>query len=264
MIDYKKMFSLKGKTAIITGGSGLIGKEITTALAQAGAKCIILDINDKKSNELANGLRRRKLKVQYEKFDITDLAKIEENIIRLIKKYKKIDIWVNNAYPRTKDWGNKVEDVKLESFRKNVDMHLNSYSWICKVVALYMKKNGIKGVIINLSSIYGVLGNDFTVYEGTNLTSPMGYSAIKGGITNLTRYFSSYFGKDGIRINNICPGGIFNNQNPKFVKQYNSKVPLKRMGKPEDIASAIVFLSSDASNYITGATLMVDGGWSAI
>ena len=126
------------------------------------------------------------------------------------------------------------------------------------------KEKEIKGSIINLGSIYGIQGNDFTIYEKTDITSPAAYSAIKGGIINFTRYLASYFGRDGIRVNSVCPGGIFDSQNKIFVKNYEHKVPLKRMGKPEDVASTVLFLASDASSYITGATIMVDGGWTIV
>lgn len=120
------------------------------------------------------------------------------------------------------------------------------------------------GAIVNIASIYGVVGNDFTVYEATNLTSAAAYSAIKGGIINFTRYLASYFGRDQIRINCVSPGGIFDNQNPVFVKNYENKVPLKRMGTADDIAPAVSFLLSDEAKYITGQNLIVDGGWTAI
>ncbi|MCK5180326.1 MAG: SDR family oxidoreductase, partial [Candidatus Omnitrophica bacterium] len=132
-----------------------------------------------------------------------------------------------------------------------------------RVVAMIMKPQG-SGSIINMGSIYGVVGNDFTVYEDTEMMGSMPYSAIKGGIVNLTRFMASYFGKNNIRINNICPGGIFNQENSKFVEKYSHKTPLKRMGKPDEVASAVLFLASEAASYITGATIMVDGGWSAI
>ena len=125
-------------------------------------------------------------------------------------------------------------------------------------------KNHKKGSLINFGSTYGVRGNDFNIYSGTDMTSPIAYSAIKGGIINLTRYLASYFGVDNIRINNVCPGGIIDGQDPQFVKNYSKRVPLKRMGKPDEIASTVLFLASDAASYITGATIMVDGGWTAI
>lgn len=264
MINYLQKFSLKGKVVFVTGGTGLIGNEVCKALASASAKTVILDIDNKKGIKLEREIRKSKQKAYYEHFDITDLENIEARIDSLLKKYKQMDAWINSAYPKTADWGNVVEKVNLDSWCKNVDMHLNSYAWTSRYVALIMKKSDTQGTIINFGSIYGMQGNDFTMYEGTKMTCPMAYSAIKGGIINFTRYLASYFGKYGIRLNNICPGGIFNNQNKIFVKNYEKRVPLKRMGKPEDIASVVLFLTSDAASYINGATIMVDGGWTIV
>ncbi len=264
MIDYLKLYSLEKKTAFVTGGAGLIGSEICKALASCGAFTIILDVDEKKGMSLKKEITDSGFKTEFEYFNITDIKNMKNNIAGLTEKYGSVDIWVNSAYPRTDDWGDSVEELKLDSFRKNVDMHFNSYIWSSRLAAMKMKENDIKGSIINLSSIYGVLGNDFTVYDGTDMTSPMAYSAIKGGITNFGRYLASYFGEYGIRVNTICPGGIFANQNKTFVKNYEHKVPLKRLGKPEEIASVIAFIASDAASYITGETVMADGGWAAV
>lgn len=262
MINYLEKFSLKDKTAYVTGGLGLIGLEISKAFATAGANAIILDIDDK-GHQIAKDIQNCGCKAHYEHFDVTNLEGIQPKLKEFSEKYNSIDVWVNCAYPRTKDWGDSIENSSLSSWRKNVDMHLNSYAWFSRETALVMKEQQ-SGSIINLASIYGVVGNDFTLYDGTNMTSPMAYSAIKGGIINLTRYLASYFGKYNIRVNNVCPGGIFDNQNPIFVKNYEYKTPLKRMGNPEEIASVVLFLASDAASYITGETIMVDGGWTAI
>lgn len=261
MKNYLNKFLLKGKTAFVTGGVGLIGTEITKALADAEAKVIILDIDQKKAEKIKKELKG---KVEIENFDITNLSQVEREIDKLNKKYGGIDVWVNAAYPKTADWGNKIEDLSLESWQKNVDMHLNSYSWISRKVCLIMKKQKNGGSLINFGSIYGVVGNNFNIYEETKMNPPMAYPAIKGGIINLSRYLASCFGKYQVRVNTICPGGIFDNQDIKFVKRYSENTPLKRMGQPEEIASAVLFLASDASSYVTGSTLMVDGGWTAI
>jgi NAD(P)-dependent dehydrogenase (short-subunit alcohol dehydrogenase family) len=253
-----KKFSLKGKKAVVTGGAGLIGREVVTALAQAGAQVIIAEIDEKASKDMASKLVANKLNVEYIYFDITDIENLENNIQRI----GQIDIWVNNAYPRTKDWGAKVEDISYESWQKNIDMQLNSYSLTCKYVAESMKKKG--GSIINFGSTYGVVGPDFKVYDDTKMTMPMAYAAIKGGIVSLGRYLASYFGKYNIRVNTICPGGIFDDQDKNFVENYNNKTPLKRMARADEIAPVVLFLASEASSYVTGATIMVDGGWTAI
>jgi len=260
---YKNLFNLENKNIFITGGAGLIGSEITKAVAELGGTPIIVDINEKLSVELCKKLINDGFKCNYENIDLTKLENIESVIDELIKKYLIIDSWINNAYPRTSDWGNKVEDLTLESWRQNVDMHMNSYSWISRKVCMQMKEQGF-GSLINFGSTYGLLGNDLSIYEGTSMTSPMGYSAIKGGIINLSRYLSAYFGPFGVRVNNLCPGGIFNNQPESFVKKYSEKTPLRRMGKPQEIAAACMFLASDASSYVNGHSFVVDGGWSII
>lgn len=263
MSNYTEKFSLKGKIAFVTGGFGLLGTEVVKAFADAQARVVILDINEEKGKELESRFKNEGNDVLFEIFDITDLKNLNEKIDILNKKYGSIDVWVNAAYPKTGDWGNKVEDLSLDSWQKNVDMHLNSYSWVSRKVCLIMKKQR-SGSLINFGSIYGIVGNNFSVYEGTELSSPMAYSAIKGGIVNLGRYLASYFGEFNVRVNTICPGGIFDNQNETFVKNYEKNTPLKRMGKPEEVASAVSFLASDAASYITGITIMVDGGWTAI
>jgi NAD(P)-dependent dehydrogenase (short-subunit alcohol dehydrogenase family) len=181
----------------------------------------------------------------------------------VIGKYGRIDGLVNNAYPRTSDWGSPFENVSYESWRTNVDWQMNSVFIFCKKVLVEMKKRR-SGSIVNIGSTYGVVSPDFNLYEGTTITSNPAYTAIKGGIINFTKYLGAYFGEFGIRANCVSPGGIFDNQNPIFVERYQKKVPLKRMGKPSDIAGPVSFLLSQDAEYITGQNLMVDGGWTII
>ena len=264
MTDYLGKFSLQGKIAFVCGGVGLIGSEVSQALAQAGAQTIILDIDGRKGRRLEGQIRRQGHRVYYEYFNLIDLKNLEDALKAFVKKYKTIDVWVNAAYPRTPDWEKSLEELRVDSLRKNVDMHLNSFAWTSRLIALIMRQEKTKGSIINFGSIYGVQANDFTIYERTDMTSPMMYSLIKGGIVNVTRYLASYFGEYGIRLNTICPGGVFNHQNKRFVKNYEKKVPLKRMARPEEVASAVLFLATEASSYVTGCTLMVDGGWTIV
>ena len=245
------MFSLKGKILIITGGNGLLGKAIVKSLRDAGAIVISTDINTLTNDN--NNLH----------IDISSEDSVKLAVQYIISIYGRIDGWVNNAYPRTKDWGNKFEDVSINSWSENIDMHLNGYFICCKLVLAQFKKQGY-GSLINMSSIYGILGPDFNVYEGTEMTMPVAYSAIKGGINSLTRYLASYFGPFQIRVNSISPGGIFDNQPDKFIQNYIKKVPLRRMGQPKDIIAAVHFFLSDESSYITGHNLIIDGGWSII
>jgi len=243
---------LKDKIIIVTGGSGLIGRAIIKDIQRNEGIAINADIS------LSTNINNAEIFC-----DVTDRKSINKLVEIVINEFGSIDGLVNNAYPRTKDWGNKFEDVTTESWKSNVDLQMNSVFNISQEVLVHMKKQG-EGSIVNIASIYGVVGNDFAVYEGTSLTSPAAYSAIKGGIINFTKYLASYYGKDSIRINCVSPGGIFDNQNPVFVSNYEKQVPLKRMGKPDDIAPSVSFLLSNRAAYITGHNLIVDGGWTSI
>lgn len=262
--EYSEILSLKNRLAFIIGGEGLIGKEITKAFSSCGAKTVILDLIKQDKEDTDN--------TSFRYFDCSDLENIEAVFENIIKQFGCPDIFVNCSYPRTEDWPqNSFESITLDSFRKNIDIHMNSYAWLAKIAADVMSKQKNGGSIIQLGSIYGVLGQDLAVYEGTDMKENMTYATIKGGITNLTRQMASYYGEYNIRVNTVCPGGIsghvagkINTQNTIFIKQYSQKTPLKRLGKPEEIASTVLFLASDASSYITGATIMVDGGWTAV
>jgi NAD(P)-dependent dehydrogenase (short-subunit alcohol dehydrogenase family) len=243
--------SLLDKIIIVTGGSGLLGKEIIKNLESKGAIAINADINvitdfEKHTNNV----------------DITSEESISNAIKWVVNTFGKIDGLVNNAYPRTKDWGTKFEDITYESWQKNVDIQMNStFLFIQKIMPELLKT---KGSIVNMTSIYGVVGNDLTIYENTSINTAAPYSAIKGGVINFTRYLASYYGRQGVRVNCVSPGGIFDNQHETFVANYEKKVPMGRMGNPDDIAPAVSFLLSDDAKYITGQNLIVDGGWTVI
>lgn len=243
---------LNKKIIIVTGGDGLLGKSIVSRLKSEGAICINFELEKETSIDLS-----------YVNCDITNEFSIDKAISIVIEKYGRIDGLVNNAYPRTLDWGKKFEDIELESWRKNVDWQLNSYFYISQRVSSYMAGRN-EGTIVNIASIYGVIAPDFRIYEGTEMTMPAAYSAIKGGLISLTRYMASYLGPKQIRVNSISPGGIFDFQDKEFVKKYENKVPLRRMGTNEDISPSVVFLLSDESKYITGQNLIIDGGISIL
>lgn len=245
---------LKDKIVIVTGGSGLIGRAIIEDIKRKGGIPLNADISV--FTDLSN----------YEVHtDVSDYESIKQTIDLVFSSFRRIDGLVNCAYPRTKDWGAKFEDVELASWQKNIDMQMNNVFYITQQVLIIMKQQGY-GSIVNIGSIYGVVGNDFTLYEDYGGTSPAAYSAIKGGIINLTRYLASYYGPQGIRVNCVSPGGIKDekNQHPSFIRRFEEKVPMRRLGNPDDIAPVVSFMLSDEAKYVTGQNLLVDGGWTAI
>lgn len=256
-MNYTNKLNLNKKIAFVVGG-GLIGKEVVNAFLDNGAKVVLLDIE--------NNFQYKKKNIYFEKFDISKLSLIEDKLKKITKKHGLPNIFVNCSYPRTKDWKrNSFSKINLDSFRKNIDIHLNSFSWMSKLIADTMSRSKNGGSIINLGSIYGIVGQDLNTYLGTDMKESMTYSIIKGGLTNLSRQMASYYGKYNIRINTVCPGGVEDSkQSSTFKKNYSKKTPLKRLAKSHEVASAILFLSSDASSYITGTSLIVDGGWTAI
>ena len=268
--NYLNKFSLKNKKAFVIGGSGLLGSEITEALISASAEVINLD-KDKKKSLL---MKRKYSSKQYKFFslDVENMKNIDKNVSVLFKKFGCPDVLINCSYPITKNWSqSSFQKNKLSILRKNIDIHLNSYSWLSFKFCEKMKREKIKGSVIMLSSIYGVIGQNPVIYKNTSMKENMNYSIIKGGINNLTKQLAAYYGSSGIRINSICSGGIAGHikglkkkQNKMFVKNYSKNCPLKRLGRPDEIASSVLFLASNASSYITGTSFLVDGGWTAI
>lgn len=246
--------NLENKVIIITGGSGLIGRHIVESAKKAGA--IVVNVDIANSNDIESGELNT---------DITTEEGIAELLKTVMVKFGRIDGLVNNAYPRTKDWGTVVEDIPFGSWEQNVHTQMNSVFLLCQKTLEIMKTQN-SGSIVNMGSIYGVVGNDFSLYEEYGGTSPAAYAAIKGGIINLTRYLASYYGKYNIRINCVSPGGVLDTtqQHPSFINRYSAKSPLKRLANPEEIAPPVLFLLSDLASYVTGHNLMVDGGWTAI
>lgn len=258
----RDLFALTGKTAVVTGSAGLLGKAISRALADYGSTVYVADLDIKNAKTVCANYNGERGKLIPIRLDITKSASIRSATRKILAKDGRIDIWVNSAYPRTRDWGNIFEKIKPSSWGKNMEQHLNGYCFSCQAIAEEMKKRG-GGSIINMASIYGFKGPDFSIYENTKLTMPAAYSVIKAGIINFTRYLACYYGKHGVRVNTISPGGVADRQPKVFIKNYCRKTPLRRMAKPEDIAGAVVYLASDAASYVTGHNLVVDGGITA-
>lgn len=251
-------FDLTGKVALVTGGAGLIGHALCEALAEHGATVLVGEVAIEEARALADRLGAGVAAVE---LDVTSDASVEAAIADVRDEYGRIDVLVNSAYPRNENYGQRYEEIRPTDFKENLDFHLIGYFRTAYHVSRVMMEERTTGSIVNVGSTYGVQAPDFSVYEGTDLTSPVEYSAIKGGIVNLTRYLASYLGSHGIRANTLSPGGVFDEQDPEFVAAYERRTPLGRMAQPDDFKGPIVFLASDASRYVTGHNLLVDGGW---
>ena len=193
--------------------------------------------------------------------DITDVESVRSLISFLEERFGGADGVVNNAYPRNVRYGRRVEDVIYGDFCENLSLHLGGYFLVMQQFSLLFKRQGY-GSIVNMGSIYGVMPPRFSVYEGTTMTMPVEYAAIKAGIHQLTRYFAQYFKKAGVRVNTLSPGGIEDGQPESFLKAYASFCGTKGMLKPDDMIGAMIFLLSDSSRYVTGQNLVVDDGFS--
>jgi NAD(P)-dependent dehydrogenase (short-subunit alcohol dehydrogenase family) len=260
----KSSFDLENKVVVITGGAGLIGRGFVKAVIENGGTAIIADVDENAGNKVRDEISTElgSDRIEFINVDITCKTSIRRMIDTVVDKYQVIDALVNNAYPRNKNYGRKFEDVSYEDFCENLNLHLGGYFLISQEISRVMV-NQQRGVIVNIASIYGFMAPRFELYENASFTSPVEYSAIKGGLLSLTKYLASYLGEHGIRVNALSPGGVHNNQSDSFVEQYSKKVLIgNRMAESEDLSGALIFLLSDASRYVTGQNIVVDGGWS--
>lgn len=265
-----ELFSLKNKTAIVTGALGLIGKEHCRALSEAGANVVVTDIDEIKCDEFAHTLYTESIGIGVDVTNKESLIKLRDSVI---KKFGHIDILVNNAAindmfenPKAASEQSKFENYPLELWQKSVDVNLTGV-FLCSQILGYEMAKQKSGSIINIASTYGISAPDQSLYiqeDGSqSFYKPPAYSATKGAVIMFTKYLAAYWGKDGVRVNTLTPGGVENNQDEFFIQKYSAKTQLGRMAKPTDYKGALIFLASDASNYMTGANLVVDGGWTA-
>jgi len=258
----KSPFNLNGKNIVVTGGAGLLGQTFVKSICQAGATAVIaeydISIAQKAKEELQQTFPNAKIEAV--EMNITSKSSIDLAIKTLIKNLGFIDALVNNAYPRNQNYGKVFFDVEYNDFCENLGMNLGGYFLTSQQFSRYFKKRKA-GNIINISSIYGVIAPKFEVYDDTEITMPVEYAAIKSGLIHLTKYMSKYLQGTGIRVNTLSPGGILDNQNPRFVKAYNSFCLSKGMLDKEDMTGALLFLLSDASQFLNGQNIIIDDGF---
>jgi len=269
----KDLFDIRGRTAVITGGMGQLGIAYAAGLVERGANVAILDVTDRpkiKDRRFAAGIRSGCILPLL--VDITRRTEVDAALRRIVRELGKPAILVNNAALDSPPNAppsevGPVEDYPVDSFDKIMSVNVKGTFVCCQAFGGYMAKHG-KGSIVNISSIYGILSPcqdiyDFRRKKGETFFKPAAYSISKSAILNLTRYLATYWAKKGVRVNTLTLAGVFNNQPKEFLDAYCSRMPLGRMAQAHEYVGAVVFLASDASAYMTGANLIVDGGWSA-
>ncbi len=254
---------LNDKVVVVTGGAGSLGRVFVTEIANQGGTAIVADVNMVAARQVADAWQARWAggSVVAAELDTTRKDSVCALIGGLQRRFGRIDAMVNNAYPRNKNYGRKLEDVTYEDFCENVNSHLGGYFLVAQQFCNAFKMQG-HGNLINMSSIYGSMAPRFEVYNRTPMTMPVEYAAIKAAIEHLTRYFAQYFKGTGIRVNSLSPGGILANQPKAFLDAYNAHCASKGMLSVDDVVGTLLFLLSDESRYITGQNLLVDDGFS--
>lgn len=262
MID--RMFSLKDRVAVVTGGLGQLGRQFTTALGSAGARVAVLDHREGSAADTDSLLHVRA--------DVTDRASLERAVAVVEARWGPPHILINNAAldspPDAPAGANgPFEGYPVDLWRSVLDVNVTGVFLCCQVIGGRLAAAG-RGSVINISSIYGLVSPDQRIYEyrrqaGDEFFKPAAYSASKSALLNLTRYLATYWAPKNVRVNTVSFAGVFNNQDPAFLQEYTRRVPLGRMAREDEYNGAILFLASDASSYMTGANLVLDGGYTA-
>ncbi len=254
----QNLFSLSGKVVVLTGAAGLFGRGIAKVLARTGAHLMLASRNLTNLETLAAEIKETGGSAQCHPLDLEREESIHEFCAALDRSHSRIHGLVNNSVLRTMDG----PDDTLDAWMKSMQINAGGVFELTRKIAEGMQPHG-EGSIVTVGSIQGMVGPHPSLYAGTGMTQPPDYYFHKGGWINLTRYFASIYGKDGIRVNCLSPGGCYNRQDPRFIERYSDKTMLGRMANPEDLGGPVAFLLSDASAYITGINLPVDAGYTA-
>lgn len=271
------LFDLHERVAIVTGGAGLLGAEFCRTLVEAGASVVVADIQAEAASRIAESLNEGGQRAIPVATDVTSPDSVRELIRQTMVNYGRLDILVNSAAldpkfdpirlqdEKTGGPSDAFEDFPLQAWNQALAVNLTGVFLCCQAVGRVMLDQG-RGVIVNLSSIYGLVGPDQRIYSREGFPpgyKPVYYSVTKSGIIGLTRYLATYYAGKNIRVNALSPGGVFNDHDREFVEKYSARTALGRMAEKDELNGALLFLASDASNYMTGANLVVDGGWTS-
>jgi NAD(P)-dependent dehydrogenase (short-subunit alcohol dehydrogenase family) len=272
MMDSRKLFDLTGRTVILTGGAGLLGQQFARILFSAGASVVIADLDGDRAisvAEMIDGSKKRAIAYQV---DITSQDDVNGLVEATMSQFQEIDVLVNSAaldpkfdHEHAAQHSNAFEEFPLSAWNDALAVNLTGMFLITQAVSRQMLAQG-QGVVINICSTYGLVGPDQRIYqcEGESPRyKPVYYSVTKAAVLGFTRYLAAYYAGRNIRVNALSPGGVFNEHDDDFVQKYSARTILGRMASKDEMNGAILFLASDASSYMTGANLVVDGGWTA-
>lgn len=268
---YRAKFDLSGRVAVVTGGAGILGRHFISALADHGASVAVVDLVPSVVEATASDLQKRfgtpAIGIAA---DVSDPRSVEDMAERVEHRLGPIDILHNNAATKGRSldaFFEPVETYSPETWREIMTVNLDGMFFVAQQIGRRMATRG-RGSIIQTASIYAHLAPDQSIYEGSSyqgrpINTPPVYTASKAGVVGLTKYLAAYWGDKGVRVNSLTPGGVESGQNEEFHRRYSGRVPMRRMADAEEMGSALVFLASDASSYITGQNIVIDGGLSA-
>lgn len=271
-MSYRERFSLAGRTAVVTGAAGILGRPFCEGLAEFGANVAVIDLDESVCQQFAAELAQRHgIRAVGIGCDITAPADVARMVEAVVDRLGDIHILHNNVGGKTEDLDSyfaPFESYSLEEWRRSMAVNLDGVFLVDQAVGRRLMEQGRGGSVIHVASIYGAMAPDQRIYEGSRymgraINTPAPYAASKAGIIGLTRYLASYWGAHGIRVNCISPGGAESGQNEEFRRRYSERIPMGRMAQREEMVSALIWLASDASSYVTGQNIMVDGGLSA-
>lgn len=263
-------FKLENKVAVVTGGTGILGTLYCQRLAEAGARVVVADLDATKCADLAKQIAQETgIKAEGMAVDLSDETSIKSWAKKIIDVFGTVDILVNNAATKSPHFFAPLESFPLEDWNKVMSVNVTGMFLATRELGPVMAARG-RGSIINISSIYGVVGPDQRIYEGSwyeemggQINTPLIYSATKGAVISMTKYLATYWGPKGVRTNTLTPGGVSSGQNNVFSEKYSARVPMGRMAEAEEMVGSLLFLASDASSYVNGQNIIVDGGWTA-
>lgn len=265
MISVYQQMSLSGRTALVTGAGGAIGTVFCAALTELGASVVAVDRDELALERMSAGLKLApNASVDLKVCDLEDETQRRVMVDQVLQKHPSLDVLLNNAafvgISTLQGWATPFAEQSIDTWRRAMEVNLTAAFHLCQAFAPALSAQR-RGSIINIGSIYAESGPDWRLYEGTKMGNPAGYAASKAGLLQLTRWLSTTLAPD-VRVNSICPGGVFRDQATGFVKRYEERTPMARMATEQDMVGALVYLATDLSSYVTGQNIRVDGGWS--